>query len=935
MLSISGRLAGAAAVLLASGAAGALGYWYAATRLPSVPQRALRIGFEPNPPFQIRMKTGYGGLAVEIVNEAARRSGVRLEWVETGTSSDEAFRKGLVDLWPLMTDMPERHGLVHFSRPWIISSHILLLRTGASVPDRNFSGRMALFKLPLHLRLLNSTFPHAKPAAYSDLREALKEVCSGTAAAGFLEKRPALIALNNKPPECAATPLRMQPLPDLTLKGCVASTFEAAGAADRLRNEIGNMFRDGTLADTMAKYPLYGLDDAWNTYDLMEAADRSRWTAWGVAGFAMALTVVVWQFLSLRLRKGTEQVLRESEERFRAIFQQAGVGVAQIALDGKVELANDRYCEVVGHRRRELVGRGTVEITHREDLREQAEMLPRLLGGEIQSFTTEKRYQRDDGTVVWAAICKSLVRDALGKPRRFIAVVEDITERKQAEAALKESEERFRNMADSAPVLIWVSGPDKLCTFFNKRWLEFTGRSMEQELGNGWAEGVHTEDLERCWATYSLAFDQRVTFHLEYRLRRADGEYRCVMDDGVARFSPDGAFAGYIGSCIDITDLKRNYERHLATQKLESLGVLAAGVAHDFNNLLGAIVARADSAQTELTPDCPATEDVEQIRVTALRAAEIVSQMMTFAGQENAPSKPIDLSSLVVEILDLLKVSIVKTAVLQTELAAELPLVHGNAAEVRQVVMNLIINASEALEGKPGCITIITAPASLEEGGDAVRLEVRDTGCGMTEAVKARIFDPFFTTRLMGRGLGLSAVQGIVRRHGGSIGVESVPGEGSRFTVVLPCVTEQADAAARAIEHQVSPVSSGGSVLFIEDEESLRSVVAKGLRRRNFQVVEAADGMAAIEKLTYDPDIGVVLLDVTLPGISGGELLDELRRIRPGLRVILSTAYNRETAMREFEGREVWGFIRKPYRTEELVTLLLQATNGGRERANA
>ena len=386
---------------------------------------------------------------------------------------------------------------------------------------------------------------------------------------------------------------------------------------------------------------------------------------------------------------------------------------------------------------------------------------------------------------------------------------------------------------------------------------------------------------------------------MEYRLRRADGEYRFVLDNGVARFSPEGEFAGYIGSCLDITDLKRNYAQHLATQKLEGLGVLAAGVAHDFNNLLGAIVARAEAALSELADGLPANEDVDQIRVTALRAAEIVSQMMTFAGQEESPLTAIDASGVVAEMLDLLKVSIAKTAVLRTELAADLPPIHANAAEIRQVVMNLIINASEALEGKPGSVTVTTALASLDgDPGKAIRLEVQDTGCGMTEDVKARIFDPFFTTRFMGRGLGLSAVQGIVRRQGGSIQIESAPGKGSRFTILLPCAPRQLAEPSPDFDGREGPaVREGGAVLFIEDEESLRSVVAKVLRKSNFQVIEAADGAAAIGILKSDhAGIGVVLLDVTIPGISGAELYDELRGFAEY--VFSASAYSRETPCR-------------------------------------
>ena len=921
-----GRATQVIAILIASGIAGALLYSYFERRVPPVPQRTLRIGFEPNPPFQIRTETGFGGLAVETIDAAARRAGLHLQWVETGTSSDEAFRKGLVDLWPLMADLPERRKRLHLSAPWVIGSHILLTRTAMAIPDRSFTGRIALFKLPLHIALVHSEFPAAQLTPLETSRDVLLAVCRGTTAAGFMEKRVAMDALRHMPPDCASVALRVQPLPDLTIKTCVASTFEAAGAAELLRREIGNLYRDGELAVTMSKYSFYGLDDAWATYDLMESAERTRWMTWGVAAFAIALTLACWQTVSLRQRKRAEAVLRVSEEQFRAIFQQAGVGVAQIGLDGKVEMANDRYCEVVGHQRRDLVGKGTVEITHREDFKEQLAMLPKLLAGEIHSFSTEKRYERQDGTVVWAEMCKSLVRDVQGEPKCFIAVVADISERKRAEAALKESEERFRTMADSAPVLIWVSGLDKLCNFFNTRWLEFTGRTLDQELGDGWVASVHPEDREGCFATYISSFDARHDFQREYRLRRADGEYRWVLDHGAARFSPGGAFAGYIGSCIDITDLKRSYEQHMANQKLESLGVLAAGVAHDFNNLLGAIVARAESAEIDIRPGSSLAEDVDQIRVTALRAAEIVSQLMTFARQETAPATDLDLSQLVGEMLDLLKVSIGKATYLRTQLASGLPAVRANPAEIRQVVMNLIINASEALEGKPGFITITTAAATLGEASScAVRLEIKDTGSGMTADVKARIFDPFFTTRFVGRGLGLAAAQGIVRRHGGSIEVESTPGEGSRFTILLPCAAEGAVMDEDG-NRQERPAAVAGTVLFVDDEEALRQVVAKLLRSRGFNVVEAPDGPSAIEILKSHPaTIRVVLLDVTMPGMGGREVFEELRRIRPDLKVILSTAYTRETAMAPFGENAPWGFIRKPYRSEEVARVLEEA----------
>jgi PAS domain S-box-containing protein len=714
----------------------------------------------------------------------------------------------------------------------------------------------------------------------------------------------------------------------LRFKTCVASTFEAARTADLLRREIGSLFREGALAQVVAKYSYYGLDDAWATYDLLEDAERGRLWAWVTATFAVALTLVLGQLFYLRQRRRAERVLRESEERFRAIFQQAGVGVAQISLDGKVEIANDRYCHVVGYPHKDLVGMGTREISHRADLREETIMLPRLLDGEIQSFSTDKRYTRQDGAVIWATMCRTLVRDREGRPQKFIAVVEDITQRKQAEAALRESEERFRNMADSAPVMIWTCAVDQQCTFFNKSWLEFTGRTLEQALADGWLGSVHPDDRSHCLETYSLAFDGRRDYQFECRLYGFNGEYRWFLNRGVARLLEEGAFAGYVGCSIDITDLKRNYEQHLAMQKLESVGVLASGVAHDFNNVLGSIAALAESAQSDLEPGSPAAGELARIHQAAIDASQIASQLMAFARQESAPATTINLSAVIGEMLELLKISISKSVSLETSLACDLPPICANPAEIRQLVMNLTINASESFEGRSGSI-IITTSETLDNGTAAARLEVADTGSGMSGDMQARIFDPFFTTRSVGRGLGLSAVQGIVRRLNGSIQVESTPGAGSRFVVVLPRGVG-VPPPAEVLQANTVAVKPAITVLFIDDEESLRSSVAKLLRKNSFNVIEAADGPAGIECFkTWNPaHIDVILLDVSLPGMRGFEVLDELRRIRADAKVVLCTAYSEETAMAEFGGRRVDGFIRKPYRSADLVKLLGQFAGG-------
>jgi PAS domain S-box-containing protein len=378
-------------------------------------------------------------------------------------------------------------------------------------------------------------------------------------------------------------------------------------------------------------------------------------------------------------------------------------------------------------------------------------------------------------------------------------------------AELRESEARFRNMADAAPVMIWASDTSKRCVFFNRGWLDFTGRSLEQELDAGWTEGVHPEDAEFCLAIYHSSFDQRRSYETEYRLRRADGEYRWILERGVPRISPDGVFAGFIGSGIDITDLKQNHETMLAAQKLESLGVMAAGVAHDFGNLLGGILGETDLALMEMPRGSAGRESVERIAAMAEFATEIVRLLMASAatGVESSAMEAVDLSFLVEQTLRLQTISLSKRASVRTSLATGLPAVWGNVAQLRQVVMNLLTNASDALEGKDGTINVATGLAHLGpwptagdssfstlRDGDYVRLTVSDTGCGMSPETRAKIFDQFFTTKTQGRGLGLAAVHGIVRSHGGAINVVSSRGAGAMFEILLPCARQSASSAA-------------------------------------------------------------------------------------------------------------------------------------------
>ena len=509
---------------------------------------------------------------------------------------------------------------------------------------------------------------------------------------------------------------------------------------------------------------------------------------------------------------------------------------------------------------------------------------------------------------------------------------------------MRESEKQFRTMADALPVMLWTAGAEGRCTFFNRRWLEFTGRTLGEELARGWTNIVHPADLARSAAAYERSFQRQREFRLECRLRRSDGEYRRMLVCGAPQFSQAAVFAGYVGLCIDIGEIRPAHRQGVLQEKLETVGVLAGGIAHDFNNLLGGILADAELVLADLPPGSACAEHVARLRTVAIRASEIVRELMVYSGQDQGQVTDVDLSLLVEEMLALLKVSISKQARLAADLAGNLPAVPAEAAELRQLVMNLILNASDAVRATGGEIRVATSRVTItQEGaaadlapGEYVQLDVSDTGRGMSREVRARIFDPYFSTKRSGGGLGLSVVRRIVRRYGGAIRCHTVAGEGTHFAVLLPCAgTAEPERRPAALPAAATAApEGGGTVLLVEDEEYLRIPVSNLLRRRGFRVIEAADGEGAIEAVRDKGDsIDVMLLDLTLPGMPGTAVAAEAARIRPDLKIVLTTAYSRRAAGNALTAPQVKGFIRKPYEIRELTRLLGEILGGSHKEA--
>jgi len=410
--------------------------------------------------------------------------------------------------------------------------------------------------------------------------------------------------------------------------------------------------------------------------------------------------------------------------------------------------------------------------------------------------------------------------------------------------------------------------------------------------------------------------------HFETVRVRKDGKHITVSLTISPIYDEAGKVVGASHIARDITEQKHMEEQMRQTQKLESLGVLAGGLAHDFNNLLTGIMGNASLSMEDLENPVSLREHIGEILMSSERAALLVRQMLAYAGKGRYLIEPIDVSQQITEIVALIRTSIPRSVQLVLQLDSDPPRVDADRSQLHQLIMNLAINAAEAIGEQPGTVTITTSHTRINDEGQVV-LTITDTGCGMDEATKSQMFDPFFTTKFTGRGLGLAAVMGIIRTHRGSISVDSAPGKGTTVAVVLPASTAVTPAAAA-----VEPVELRGSghILVVDDEDLVRNLAKFTLERYGYTTELASNGEEGLNIFSARPgEFAAVILDLTMPVMGGEEMLTHVRRIRPDVPVVLSSGFSEIDALRRFHDRGLAGFLQKPYTATALARKLKQA----------
>jgi len=642
-------------------------------------------------------------------------------------------------------------------------------------------------------------------------------------------------------------------------------------------------------------------------------------------------------------RKRAEDELRLSEARFFSAFEYAPIGMALVSPEGNWIKVNQTLCALLGYTPEELQKKTFQDVTHPDDLEADLNYVGQMLTGEISSYQTEKRYFHKTGRVVWIWLSVSLVRDGKGQPLYFIAQIQDFTERKRGEEALKQAEERFAKAFRSNPEGFSISTlRDGRYLEVNESFLHMMGYERSEVIGKTAAELGIWEDSEQRSAVIARLRDIGSIREEDVRFRTKTGAIRQVrLSAELIQVQGESCL---LGLSRDVTEQNLLEEQFRQAQKMEAVGRLAGGVAHDFNNLLGVIIGYSELVCSSLPAESAMYKRVDAIKQAGQRAASLTTQLLAFSRKAKLQPRVVNLNTVVTDtgrlLRPLLGEDVEQTVILDPQLGQ----VKADVGQIVQVLMNLAVNARDAMP-RGGKLVIETANAVVgEEGmvkgipvqpGPYVTLSVKDNGTGMHEETAARIFEPFYTTKPAGKGtgLGLATVYGIVEQSDGCIVVDTAPGEGTTFTIYLPR-TDEVTKAPSPQPALAKPMLGSETVLLVEDELALRTVVDDSLRLEGYNVLLASNGLDALHVAEgYQGPIQLLITDVIMPFVSGPELAQSLKTLRPETRVLYMSGYTADKLADHPKLDPALALLQKPFKLDDLAQKVRDLLNDNRAEA--
>ncbi len=630
-------------------------------------------------------------------------------------------------------------------------------------------------------------------------------------------------------------------------------------------------------------------------------------------------------------RKRAEQLIIESEEKYRNIVETANEGIWLMDATTRTTYVNRQTAEMLGYTVDEIHGRLIFDFIFEDDFSALERKIEQIKHGD--SERGEARLRRKDGSTIIALYSVISTKNQAGEITGFLLMMFDITERKKADRSLRRAEANYRSLVESSPAIVYLAKPfPPFAPIYVSPNITKFGYKIEEwfDQPDMWLSLIHEEDRERVLRTTEAAMNQGLDTELEYRIISRDGAIHWLHDKG--RFVSDdkGKQIGWQGVMLDITETKSLEEQLKQAQKLESVGRLAGGIAHDFNNMLTAINGYSELTLRALEGDNPLRRNIEEIKKAGERSALLTQQLLAFSRQQVLQPVVIDLNEIVTDTVKMLERMIGEDVQLVIVLKPKTGLVNVDPGQLSQIIMNLAVNARDAMP-QGGRLTIETANVLLEPAdakqkvgilpGDYVMLAVCDTGHGIDDKIRQHIFEPFFTTKEFGRGtgLGLATVYGIVKQSGGNIEVDSKAGDGTTFRIYLPRIAEQSEAAE--IKDTLADLPSGTETIFlVEDEDLVRNLSKEILETCGYTIIEARNGLEALEICENgDCKIDLLITDVVMPQMGGRELAEKLIEKLPNLQILFTSGYTDNAMARHGVIRTSTNFIQKPFTYDTLA----------------